>query len=295
MFDRLYPGMPWGSYRDRWPLAEASRFVVAGGRTWHVQISGQGPCLLLLHGTGSGSFSWRGLIPILSRYFRVVAPDLPGHVFTTRGATDGLSLNGMSDGLCALIRQLNLQPSVLVGHSAGAAIAANMVLRDDTLSTAHLIGMNPAWLPLPGLSTWLFGPAAKLAAINPLSAWATAKLAKRPSFLAKSLAQTGSVLSEEGMALYQTVFSHSGHVHSVLGMMAAWQLAPLSDALARIKNPVSIFVGLNDQTIPPALAEQACKVMPQAVLHQQPQLGHLAHEERPEASAKAVLSACGVI
>jgi magnesium chelatase accessory protein len=97
------------------------------------------------------------------------------------------------------------------------------------------------------------------------------------------------------MALYQTVFSHSGHVHSVLGMMAAWQLAPLSDALARIKNPVSIFVGLNDQTIPPALAEQACKVMPQAVLHQQPQLGHLAHEERPEASANAVLSACGVI
>ncbi|MFY9184272.1 alpha/beta fold hydrolase [Limnohabitans sp.] len=33
---------------------------------------------MLLHGTGSGNFSWRGLLPTLAQHFTVVAPDLPG-------------------------------------------------------------------------------------------------------------------------------------------------------------------------------------------------------------------------
>ncbi len=35
-----------------WPNREASRFVTAGGLTWHVQEAGEGPVLLLVHGTG---------------------------------------------------------------------------------------------------------------------------------------------------------------------------------------------------------------------------------------------------
>ena len=294
MFDRFYPTMAWADYRHTWPHAGQSHFVKAGGIDWHVQRSGQGPGLLLLHGTGSGSFSWRGLMPLLSQHFQVIAPDLPGHAFTSRGTEDSLSLQGMAEGLRALLLQLHITPTVIAGHSAGAAIGAHMVLHQAELAHTHLIGLNPAWLPIPGWPSWIFGPSAKLAALNPLSAWATAKLAKRPALLAKSIAQTGSRLDEHGMALYRCVFAHPGHVHSVLAMMAAWKLPPLSSALHRIANPVSIVVGANDQTLPPALAQDACRLMPQAKLHLQPELGHLAHEEDPLATAALMVKLCGL-
>jgi magnesium chelatase accessory protein len=294
MFDSLYPTMQWANHANTWPHAACSQFVQAGGIRWHVQTMGEGPCLLLLHGTGSGSFSWRGLMPLLSPYFKIIAPDLPGHVFTSRGPEGSLSLNGMTEGIRALMLQLNLTPQVIAGHSAGAAIAANLVLQQRSLQATQLIGLNPAWLPLPGLPSWVFGPAAKLAAINPISAWATAKFAKRQSTIDKSIAQTGSQLDAEGMALYQQVFSHSGHVHSVLNMMAAWQLSPLSSALHKIHNPVSILVGSRDGTVPPSMAQEACNIMPQTRLHLQENLGHLAHEEDPAGTAALILNVCGV-
>jgi magnesium chelatase accessory protein len=294
MFDSLYPTMQWAQYANRWPHAACSQFVQAGGIRWHVQTMGSGPCLLLLHGTGSGSFSWRGLMPLLSPHFKIIAPDLPGHAFTNRGPEGSLSLNGMTEGIRALMLQLNLTPAIIAGHSAGAAIAANFILQQRSLQATRLIGLNPAWLPLPGLPSWIFGPAAKLAALNPLSAWATAKFAKRQSTIDKSIAQTGSKLDAEGMALYQEVFSHSGHVHSVLNMMAAWQLLPLASALHTIHNPVDLLVGLEDGTVPPSMADEAIKIMPQARIHFQQKLGHLAHEEDPAGTASLMLQICGV-
>lgn len=284
--------MQWANYRSTWPHAQHSQFIQAGGIQWHVQFMGQGPVLLLLHGTGSGSFSWRGLMPLLSAHFQVIAPDLPGHAFTSRGPEGSLSLQGMSEGLRALLLQLNVTPSIIGGHSAGAAIAANMLLQQRALSQTQLIGFNPAWLPLPGLPSLIFRPAAKLAAINPVSAWATAKLASKPAMIEKSILQTGSQLDAQGLALYQSVFSHSGHVHSVLNMMAAWQLDTLSKSLPQLQNKVSILVGMQDQTVPPSMAHEACKLMPQARVFEQHGLGHLAHEEDPAGTAQLILTHC---
>ena len=292
MFESLYPTMQWANYRSTWPHAQHSQFIQAGGIQWHVQIMGQGPVLLLLHGTGSGSFSWRGLMPLLSAHFQVIAPDLPGHAFTSRGPEGSLSMQGMSEGLRALLLQLHVTPSIIGGHSAGAAIAANMLLQQRALSQTQLIGFNPAWLPLPGLPSLIFRPAAKLAALNPVSAWATAKLASKPAMIEKSIVQTGSHLDAEGLALYQSVFSHSGHVHSVLNMMAAWQLDTLSKSLPQLQNKVSILVGMQDQTVPPSMAHEACKLMPQARVFEQHGLGHLAHEEDPAGTAQLILTHC---
>ena len=248
--------------------------------------------MLLLHGTGSGNFSWRGLLPTLAQHFTVVAPDLPGHAFTSRGAEGALSLPGMAEGLRALMLQLQLTPQVIVGHSAGAAIAAHMALHIDSLSRSTLIGLNPAWLPLPGVASWLFGPAAKLAALNPLSAWATAKMAAKPGAVAEWLGRTGSTLDAQGLELYTRVLSNSGHVHGVLSMMAAWRLKPLAARLHQLRNPIYMAIGAQDQTVPPKLADQACSILPQAQKWLQPGLGHLAHEEDPVGTAAHILRCC---
>jgi magnesium chelatase accessory protein len=289
MYDSFYPGMSWAQHRDTWPHAGLSRFVQAGAIHWHVQTLGQGPCMLLLHGTGSGNFSWRGMLPELAKHFTVVAPDLPGHVFSSRGPDKALSLPGMSEGLRALMRQLDLTPQVIVGHSAGAAIAAHMVLHHSSMAHSTLIGLNPAWLPLPGVASWLFGPAAQLARLNPLSAWVTAKMATKPGAVARWLERTGSTLDPLGVDLYTRVLSDSGHVHGVLSMMAAWQLKPLAIRLHEIRNPVFMAIGENDQTVPPRLADDVCLDWPQAYKTIQPGLGHLAHEEDPLGTAQLIL------
>ena len=46
-------------------------------RDWHVEITGQGADLVLLHGLGASSFSWRHNRALLARQFRVITPDLP--------------------------------------------------------------------------------------------------------------------------------------------------------------------------------------------------------------------------
>ena len=295
MFESFYPGMAWADHQAQpklWPHAQHSRLVQAGGIQWHVQQMGQGPCMLLLHGTGSGNFSWRGLLPALAQHFTVVAPDLPGHAFTSRGPEGALSLPGMAEGLRALLLQLKLTPQVIVGHSAGAAIAAHMALHFDSASRSTLIGLNPAWLPLPGVASWLFGPAAKLAALNPLSAWATAKLAAKPGAVAEWLSRTGSTLDAQGLDLYTRVLSDSGHVHGVLSMMAAWRLKPLAARLHEIHNPVFMHIGAQDLTVPPSLADAARQLLPQARRHIQPGLGHLAHEQDPQGTAEHILRWC---
>ena len=86
----------WQRDGGDWPNREASRFVRAAGLLWHVQVMGQGPVLLLLHGTGAATHSWRAMLPLLARHFTVVAPDLPGHGFTDAPATARLSLPGMT-------------------------------------------------------------------------------------------------------------------------------------------------------------------------------------------------------
>ena len=82
-----------------WPNRNASRFVLAAGLQWHVQMMGEGPVILLLHGTGSSTHSWRDLMPHLAKNFEVIAPDLPGHAFTSMPSRDGFTLPGMARGL----------------------------------------------------------------------------------------------------------------------------------------------------------------------------------------------------
>ena len=86
--------LSWQRDGRDWPNREFSRFVSAAGLSLHVQVMGDGPAVVLAHGTGSSTHSWRTLAPLLARRFTVIAPDLPGHGFTEMPETRRLSLPG---------------------------------------------------------------------------------------------------------------------------------------------------------------------------------------------------------
>jgi magnesium chelatase accessory protein len=275
---------------ESWPHAGASRFVEAGGLRWHLQVMGEGPPALLLHGTGASAHSWRGVMPLLARRFTVVAPDLPGMGFTSMPPRAGLSLRGMADSLSAVIGALALAPALVVGHSAGAALGARMCL-DGTVAPRLLVAVNGAMLPLNGWAGQVFAPLARMMAALPgiprLFAWRAADAAVVRSLLDG----TGSHLDAEGVELYAQLFRRPQHVEATLGMMAQWDLPSLARELPRLETPLLQLVGKQDRTIRPTQARRLLALLPRAQVVAFPGLGHLAHEEAPDLVADAILEA----
>ncbi len=271
-----------------WPNRERSRFVRAAGLAWHVQVAGSGPVLLLLHGTGAATHSWRDLLPLLAERFTVIAPDLPGHGFTEAPAARRLSLPGMARDLRALLWTLGQEPAVAVGHSAGAAIALRMSL-DGQLHPRAVVGLNAALLPLGGVAGQMFSPLARMLTGLPLLPDLFAWRARGAGTVEKLLRNTGSRLDARGVALYGRVVREPGHVAAALGMMAHWDLQPLLRDLPRLVPKLLLITGAGDRTIAPADSERVRAMVPGASLATLPGLGHLAHEEAPAETARLIL------
>ena len=280
--------LAWDRDGRDWPNREASRFVRAAGLLWHVQIMGDGPALLLVHGTGSSTHSWRALAPLLARHFTVVAPDLPGHGFTEMPSTQRLSLPGMANAVADLLGTLDIVPALAAGHSAGAAILARMSL-DGRIAPSGLVSLNGALLPLYGLPGIVFAPLARVLAGMPLMSQMFAWHASERSVVEKLLRDTGSTLDPAGVALYAKLARNPVHASAALGMMANWDLEPLVEALPRLKPALLLVVGANDLTIAPEEAARVRQLLPKAKLLSQPGLGHLAHEEAPKPTAALVV------
>lgn len=278
----------WSTDGHDWPNREASRFVAAGGLRWHVQVAGSGPALLLLHGTGASTHSFRDLLPLLARRFTVVAPDLPGHGFTTR-PTDpsGLSLPGMAAGIAALLRELAVAPQVAVGHSAGAAILCRMCL-DGSLAPRALVSLNGALLPLPGLRHPAFTPLVRSVVSGDWLPRLFARRMESPSEVERLLARTGSTIDARGRELYARLSRNPSHTGAALAMMGHWDTRPLEAGLPQLAVPMLLLVGARDVMILPGVALRVRSLAPRSELRQIPGLGHLAHEESPQLVADEI-------
>jgi len=284
------PGRPdWAQDGKDWPNRNASHFYAASGINWHVQMMGQGPVLLLLHGTGAATHSWRDLMPRLAQNFTVIAPDLPGHGFTSQPEKAGMTLPGMAQGVAALLDRLGLKPDYAAGHSAGAAVLAEMCL-GNRIAPKALASLNGAMLPLPfhGVAAPLMGPLARLFASNPLVPMLFAWQAADGAVVRKLLQGTGSRIDAQGEKFYARLARRSGHAGAALTMMANWDLKTFAQRLPGLQTRLLLVVGENDRSIPPEDAKRIKQLLPEAEIVRMPGLGHLAHEERPAEVAEVL-------
>ncbi|MBK8211261.1 MAG: alpha/beta fold hydrolase [Rhodospirillales bacterium] len=280
--------LQWERDGADWPNSRASRFMRVANVHWHVQELGEGPTLLLIHGTGASTHSWRSLAPYLARHLRVIMPDLPGHGFTGNFGSDRLSLPRMAHSLDQLLRRLDLQPALAVGHSAGAAILIRMCL-DGQVVPSGLVSLNGALQPFNGLAGQVFPLMANVLFLNPLVPRVFSWSARDRARVERLIRNTGSRLDDKGIDLYQRLFRSPRHVASALGMMANWDLKALLRDLPRLNTPLLLVVGANDRAVPPATSRQIQNLVPSADLVSLPELGHLAHEEQPAAVADLIL------
>lgn len=269
-----------------WPNVEHSRLLHCGAHRWHVQQMGEGPDVVLIHGAGASTHSWAGLAPHLAPRWRVTAFDLPGQGFTRAGTRARMGLPDMAQDIAGLLAELPVRPRLIVGHSAGAALALALSLKSGT-RPAGVVCLNGALENFRGLAGVLFPAMARLMAINPLTGLFLSS-GVSDGAVERLLASTGSSLPPEGIARYRRLISDRRHVEGTLAMMAAWSLTGLHRELPRIPVPVRFLHGANDLAVSPEVARRAARLIPEARVSVLDGVGHLVQEEAPGRTARDI-------
>ena len=106
--------------------------VTVNGVRLYYELTGDGPPLVLVHGSWGDGAGWDLVAPTLAQQFRVLIYDRRGHSRSERPPTQG-SADEDVDDLAALIEHLGLAPAHVVGSSSGAALALRLAARRPEL------------------------------------------------------------------------------------------------------------------------------------------------------------------
>ncbi len=276
-----------------WPNSAKSRLLTVRNVRWHVQDAGDGPIVLLLHGTAGSTHQWGDVIPRLTAHARIIAPDLPGHAFThvPQGlGQDVFSLAGMAKAVADLCEALEVRPALVAGHSAGAAVALRMTL-DGLVAPEAILGFNPALVPPPeayvSLVAPFLGPIVESRLVGGSAAW----LARETGLIARMLGSSGSTLTDAQRTIYRDLCANESHVAAALAMMSRWDLPALLRDAAGLTVPFTAFAGARDRWVPARQLETVVARIPGARFELVNDAGHLIPDEVPGVVVTAILHA----
>lgn len=130
---------------------EVGRSAVVVGLDTNYHDQGNGPALLLLHGSGPGVSAWanwRLAIPEWSKEFRVLAPDLIGFGFTAPAGDRAYTLARWVGHVVSLLDWLEIRRAHVVGNSFGAAVALRLAIEQPE-RVERLVVMGPVGVSFP--------------------------------------------------------------------------------------------------------------------------------------------------
>jgi pimeloyl-ACP methyl ester carboxylesterase len=116
------------------------RYVTIHGYRRAYVKAGSGPALLLIHGIGDSSDTWRPVVGQLAEHYTVIAPDLLGHGRSEKPRAD-YSVAGFANGMRDLLTVLDVDRATVVGHSLGGGVAAQFAYQfPDRCERLVLVG-----------------------------------------------------------------------------------------------------------------------------------------------------------
>jgi pimeloyl-ACP methyl ester carboxylesterase len=252
---------------------------------------GNPPVFILLHGFGANTFSYRFVTEPLSAYGEVIAYDRPGFGFTQRPSSwKGENPYGSAGNdliLDELIAEYASNREVfLVGHSAGGTQAAQYVV-DNPGAITGLILISPAILSTGGSPSgfnWIFS-IPQLDHLGPL--------------LVSSIASSGmdlldrswfdkSKITDEIKAGYRAPLEIIGWEEGFWEFNRAPRSFDVKDRLSEIKIPTLLITGDTDVVVATADTEALATTIEGSSLVVIPKSGHLAQEETPVETMKAI-------
>jgi pimeloyl-ACP methyl ester carboxylesterase len=267
---------------DRWSLPDVFDFE---GQSVRYGVLGEGPPLVLVHGTPFSSVVWRGIAPHLARRRRVYYFDLLGYGRSEMRDGQDVSLGVQNRLFAALLDHWGLQQPDVVAHDfGGATVLRAMLLNTRAYRTLSLI--DPVALA-PWGSPFVRHVRQYEAAFAGLPA--TIHAAILPAYIGGAVHRP---LSDEAARLYLEPWS------SAAGQAAFYrQIAQMdqryTDEIERrygeIACPTLILWGEQDAWIPIARGRELASRIPGAIFRPVPDAGHLVQEDAPEAILAALL------
>ena len=242
----------------------------------------EAPTIVLLHGFGASLQTWDAWAAELEKQWRVVRIDLPAFGLTGPAVNQDYSDEADVARLLALFDQLDLQQTIVGGHSMGGRIAWNFASAHPE-RVSHLLLVSPDGFPDPRSTseqTYKVSPWLGLMKYS-LPAWAL-KMGVAPAY------GDDKLLTADTMRRYQDMMRAPGVRAALIERMRQTRNSDPVPRLQSLKMPVLLVWGDKDAFIPITNAQDYLKAIPQATLVAIPQAGHVVHEEAPLPSVQAV-------
>jgi pimeloyl-ACP methyl ester carboxylesterase len=276
------------------PIVEHSA-QLAGYRTRVIELEGEGPPLLLLHGYADSADTWRLLIDRLRRLGRAaVALDMPGFG-TADGLREGTSILPQLDAfLDAAVERWAGEYSggvVIVGNSLGGTAAMRAAERDDG-RVAGIAPIAPAGLDTPAWFSAIQGAPLVRAMLRSPVPVPDAAVRRAVGSTYRVLAFSSPRRAEDSVVNAFT--SHLGTQDEVARMLGTGnRLLPEIRApfrLQRIECPVLVIWGERDRMVIPKSAELIVAALPEARVELLERCGHCPQLEQTERLAELLAS-----
>jgi 2-hydroxymuconate-semialdehyde hydrolase len=250
-------------------VQEIGRTVDVGGITTNYHDQGDGPPVLLLHGSGPGVSAWanwRLTIPALAKRFRVVAPDILGFGYTER--PDGVRYEPATwmRHLTGLLDALGLDRVSVVGNSFGGALALRLAV-EQPQRVDRLVLMGSVGVPFPlteGLdAVWGYEPS-------------VASMRR----LLDLFAYDRSLVSDDLARLRYDASARPGVQEAYASMFPAPRQSSVDalvvpeESIRGIGHETLVIHGRDDRVIPLANSERLVRLIDRAQLHVYGRCGH---------------------
>jgi pimeloyl-ACP methyl ester carboxylesterase len=270
-------------------LGEQKTFDYQGVKINYYE-AGQGPPIILLHGFGGCSYSWRFLAPALAEDHRVFTIDLKGYGLSDKPADGNYAISDQADMVAAFIRSQDLHDVVIMGHSMGGGVTLMTYLKvreDQPARVKSLVLIDSAGYPqkMPWF-IWL--------AKAPVLGSVGGKLVS-PRFatylVLKKCYYYDDKITEEQIDTYAYYGSLPGALEAVV--QTAKQIVPddidaLTAQYKTISVPVLIIWGAEDEVVPLSVGKNFKRDIPNSQLVILPKCGHMPPEEEPGETTRVV-------
>lgn len=260
----------------------------AGGYEVAVQVAGEGPPVLLVHGIPGSSKVWDGVVPLLvGAGHRVLVPDLIGFGESSRpGAGEGLWLEAQAQALSRVLEELVGEPALVVGHDYGAPTSVVLARRDAARVAGLVLAAGNLFTDTP--IPW------------PLRALRVPRLDRLVARLMFSGPSLGLMLrfgtGRPRPALDRSVYLGDRDQQAATRWIFAAALRELESRYAEVEaalpvigRPVVVLWGDRDPFFPLAEGHRAVSAIPGAKLLVAEGSGHFLPAERPDLFREAVV------
>jgi pimeloyl-ACP methyl ester carboxylesterase len=256
------------------------------------------PVIFLMHGFGANTFSYREVIEPLSQLGDVIAYDRPGFGLSERPTSwEGENPYG-SVGQDLILDQLIAEFAsgrdvILVGHSAGGTLAAQYVV-DNKDAIQGLILISPAILSTGGSPSWL-NWVFSIPQLDHLGPLLVSSIASSGMDLLNESWYNKDLITEEVKAGYREPLSVIGWEEGFWEFNRAPRAFDIKDRLTELNVPTLLITGDSDTVVATADTVKLAEMIKDSVLFVIPKSGHLAQEETPEDTMKAIRVVWGIL